>query len=115
MTHKLNTNVLISFLTILLVIGGVALAGFFLLKPGPELIQGEAEVTEYRVSSKVPGRVLKLLVHEGDLVQAGDTLALLEAPDIDAKYDQAEAAEVAAQAQSRKAQKGTREEQIRGA
>lgn len=115
MAHKLNTNVLISFLTIILVIGGVALAGFFLLKPGPELIQGEAEITEYRVSSKVPGRVLRLLVHEGDFVQVGDTLALLEAPDIDAKYDQAEAAEVAAQAQNQKAQKGTREEQIRGA
>jgi HlyD family secretion protein len=72
-------------------------------------------VTEYRVSSKVPGRILEFKVKEGDRVQAGDTLAVLEAPDVQAKLEQALAAEAAAQAQNQKALKGARAEQIQAA
>ncbi len=110
-----NTNLLIAFITLMGVIIIVALIGFFLLKKGPEMIQGQTDVTEYRVSSKVPGRILRLPVHEGDKVEVGDTLAVLEAPDVDAKMKQAQSAEQAAQAQNQKADKGTRSEQIRGA
>ncbi len=80
-----------------------------------DTIQGEADVTEYRVSSKVPGRIREFRVKEGDYVHAGDTLAILEAPEVGAKLSQAEAAEAAAAAQDRKAQKGARQEQITAA
>ena len=110
-----NSNMLLAFLTLLGVIALVAVVGFFMLRKGPEMIQGQAEVTEYRVSSKVPGRILELRVKEGQRVSAGDTLALLEAPDIVAKMGQAQAAEAAAQAQNEKAIKGARYEQIQGA
>lgn len=83
-----------------------------MLRKGPEIIQGQAEVTEYRVSSKVPGRILEFRVKEGEAVAAGDTLAILEAPEVMAKMEQAQAAEAAAQAQSEKAMKGVRSEQI---
>ncbi len=106
---------LLAFLTLLGVIALVALAGFFMLRKGPEMIQGQAEVTEYRVSSKVPGRIRELRVREGDRVNAGDTLAILEAPDVQAKLEQALAAEAAAQAQNEKAIKGARQEQIQAA
>ena len=86
-----------------------------MLRKGPEIIQGQAEVDEYRVSSKVPGRILEFRVKEGQTVQKGDTLALLEAPDIAAKMEQARAAEAAAQAQNEKAIKGARQEQIQAA
>ena len=81
-----NSNMLLAFLTLVGVIAVVALAGFLMLRKGPETIQGQAEVNEYRVSSKVPGRILEIRVKEGQKVAAGDTLALLEAPDIQAKY-----------------------------
>lgn len=110
-----NTNIVFAFVALVIVVLVVALAGFFLLGAGPEMIQGEAEVTEYRVSSKVPGRILKLCVKEGDRVQTGDTLVILEAPDVDAKLEQANAAEAAAQAQNEKALKGARAEQIQAA
>jgi len=97
------------------VIAIVAVVGFFMLRKGPEIIQGQAEVDEYRVSSKVPGRILEFRVKEGQTVQAGDTLAILEAPDIAAKMEQARAAEAAAQAQNEKAIKGARQEQIQAA
>lgn len=86
-----------------------------MLRKGPEMIQGQAEVTEYRVSSKVPGRILEFRVKEGQTVQAGDTLVILEAPDVLAKMEQARAAEAAAQAQNEKAIKGVRQEQIQAA
>lgn len=111
-TKSQNSNMLLAFLTLLGVIAIVALVGFFMLRKGPELIQGQVEVTEYRVSSKVPARILHISVKEGDRVQAGDTLALLEAPDVLAKMAQAQAAESAAQAQNEKALKGARSEQV---
>lgn len=114
-TKSQNTNMLLAFLTLTGVIAIVALVGFFMLRKGPEIVQGQAEVTEYRVSSKVPGRILEFRVKEGQKVQAGDTLALLEAPDIQAKLEQAQAAQAAAQAQNAKALKGARQEQIQAA
>ncbi|NCC09832.1 MAG: HlyD family secretion protein [Bacteroidia bacterium] len=114
-TKSQNSNMLLAFLTLLGVITIVAVVGFFMLRKGPEVIQGQAEVTEYRVSSKVPGRILEFRVKEGEQVKAGDTLAILEAPDVVAKMDQARAAEAAAQAQNLKAIKGARQEQIQAA
>lgn len=110
-----NSNMLLAFLTLLGIIILVAIAGFFMLRKGPEIIQGQAEVTEYRVSSKVPGRILEFRVKEGQPVNAGDTLAIIEAPDVVAKMAQAQAAEDAAQAQNEKAIKGARQEQIQTA
>jgi len=110
-----NSNMLLAFLTLLGVIALVAIVGFFMLRKGPEMIQGQAEVTEYGVSSKVPGRIMELRVKEGQRVNAGDTLAILEAPDVVAKMEQAQAAETAAQAQNEKAIKGARQEQIQAA
>ena len=111
-TKSQNSNMLLAFLTLLGVIAIVAVVGFFMLRKGPEIIQGQAEVTEYRVSSKVPGRILEFRVKEGQQINAGDTLAILEAPDVVAKMEQARAAEAAAQAQNEKAIKGARQEQI---
>lgn len=110
-----NSNMLLAFLTLLGVIAIVAIVGFFMLSKGPDIIQGQAEATEYRVSSKVPGRIAEFRVKEGESVKAGDTLAILEAPDVVAKMAQAQAAEAAAQAQNEKALKGARTEQIQAA
>ena len=98
MTEKSqHSNIMLAFFTLAAVIVIVSIIGFFTLGKGPEIIQGQAEATEYRVSSKVPGRILKFLVDEGEKVKAGDTLAILEAPDVQAKLSQAQAAEQAAQ------------------
>lgn len=110
-----RSNILLAFFTLTAVVVIVSIIGFFTLGKGPEVIQGQAEATEYRVSSKVPGRILKFLVDEGDQVKAGDTLAILEAPDVMAKLSQAQAAEEAAVAMNEKAERGTRQEQLQAA
>lgn len=81
----------------------------------PDIIEGQAETTDYRLSSKVPTRVVEIRVKEGDRVHRGDTLVILEAPELDAKLAQAQAAMHAAEAQEQKAQNGTRQEQVQQA
>ena len=110
-----HNNILLAILGFALVVIVVALIGFFTLGRDPEVMQGQVEVSEYRVSSKVPGRILELRVKEGDYVKAGDTLAILDAPEVRAKMAQARSAEAAASAIELKAQNGARKEQIQGA
>lgn len=98
-----------------LAIVAIGLIGTLAFKSEPEVIQGYVEVSEYRVSSKVPGRVLELRVKEGDYVKVGDTLAILDAPDVKAKLAQALSAESAATAMGQMANNGARREQINGA
>ncbi|HOX28395.1 MAG TPA: efflux RND transporter periplasmic adaptor subunit [bacterium] len=54
-------------------------------------IDGTLEADETDVSSKLPGRIAKMYVDEGDQVKAGQVLAVLEAEELDAKHDQASA------------------------
>lgn len=112
MKQQSKTNLLPALLIVAVVVVLVLLGSLYAFQEETEIIQGQADVTEYRVSSKVPGRILEYRVHEGDIVHRGDTLALLEAPDITAKLHQAQAAEAAAAAQDRKAIRGARQEQI---
>ena len=106
---------LLAFLTLLLVIAVVSFIGWVVVKPEPIMLQGQAEATEVRVSGKVPGRIDKFMVSEGMNVNKGDTLVLINAPELNAKLMQATSAEDAANAQNQKANKGARAEQIAGA
>lgn len=110
-----HNNILFAVAGFTAVVIIVAIIGFFALGKEEEVIQGQVDVTEYRVSSKVPGRILELRVKEGDYVKVGDTLAILDAPEVKAKMTQAQSAENAASALSEMAQNGARVEQIRGA
>ena len=93
---------------------GVIILGF--LKPSPqEVIQGEVEVSQYRVSSKVPSRVLEIRVDEGDYVKKGDTLAIMDSPEINAKMTQAVSARTMAEAIEKKAENGARAQEVQGA
>ena len=112
-TQRRNIIIAIAIAVIAVVVA--VTIGTIALKKEPEVIQGQVEVSEYRVSSKVPGRVLELRVEEGDYVKVGDTLAIIDAPDVKAKMMQAESAENAAAAMSEMANNGARKEQIRAA
>jgi len=81
----------------------------------PDLVQGEVEAAQVDVSAKIPGRVAEVFVDVGQKVKKGEVLARLESPEISAKLDQASAARAAASAQSAKADRGAREEEIRAA
>ncbi len=112
---KQHNNIMLAVVGFAMVVGIVALIGFLALDRDPEVIQGEMEVEEYRVSGKVPGRILELRVKEGDFVNVGDTLAVIEAPEVQAKMTQAQSAVDAASAMEQMAQNGARKEQIQAA
>lgn len=81
---RIFTNILAMALVLIVVIVVVITVGLF--RTGQEeTLEGQAETTDYRLSSKVPARVLEIRVKEGDLVHRGDTLVVLEAPDVEAK------------------------------
>lgn len=63
------------------------------------VVDGILESEKVDVSTKIPGRLAQLLVKEGDIVQAGQLLATIEATELDAKHDQAVAGVNAAQTQ----------------
>lgn len=112
-TQRINTFIALTVLGV--VIATVCIIGSITYGKITEIMQGQMEATEYRVSSKVSGRILEFRVKEGDKVKAGDTLAIIEAPEVMAKKAQAEAVKTAAQALNDKAEAGAREEQIQGA
>ena len=110
--HK---SVMLALAVLVLAVVTVGAIGYFTIGTEEEVIQGQIDVEEYRVSSKVPSRILELRVKEGDYVHVGDTLAILDAPEVEAKAVQAESAESAAAALSSMAKAGARKEQIQGA
>lgn len=111
--HK-NILLAISAFTIVVIV--VAVIGFVCFGNNDDnVIQGEVEVSEYRVSSKLPGRIAEICVTEGDFVHKGDTLAILDVPEVEAQKRAAEATQDAAKAVSDMADNGARREQIQAA
>jgi HlyD family secretion protein len=108
-------NLILGFVVLLTVVVLVSIIGMIVLKPDPEVLQGEVEANEVRISGKLAGRILSFSAEEGASVHAGQVLVQLSSPELHAKLEQAQAAEAAAVAQNLKAIKGAREEQIRGA
>ncbi len=64
------------------------------------------------VSSKLAGRISKIYVEEGQTVKKGDTLALLDIPEVNAKIIQAEGAVTSAKGQLDMAFNGATVEQL---
>ena len=112
---KKNYNLLIGICALVAIVLAVGLIGYLVSKPKEALLQGEAEATEYRVSGKVPGRIEAYLADEGQMVSKGDTLVVIDSPEIRSKIAEANAAKAAAMAQRDKAYNGARQEQIAGA
>ncbi len=110
-----DVNIVIAFVVLLAIVLGITLVGIFTMKKGVDTVQGEVEFTQLRVSGKLPARIEKICVSEGQYVKEGDTLVYLNSPEVEAKMQQARAAEQAASAMNQKAKKGATEEQIKAA
>lgn len=110
----IHTPVLLSALIFLaLIIVGI-IVGLFLPEHEPTL-QGQLETTDYRVATKVPSRVVRLCVSEGDRLHKGDTIVFLTAPELNAQERAAQAVNEATEAKDRLVKEGTRKEQVRAA
>lgn len=112
---KEERSLLIILGVVMIVVALLAIVGFLLLTPPDEIIEGQADATAVRISGKLPGRVAEFYVSEGDKVKAGDTLVHIYSSLVEAKLMQAQAMEVAASAQNRKIDVGTRSQIIQSA
>lgn len=110
-----HNNILLAVLGFAAAVAIVGVIGFFAFGKTDEIIQGEVEVGEYRISCKLPARIEELRVKEGDYVHVGDTLAILQIPEANAQQRVAEATEGATQAIRDLTDEGARKEQIQSA
>jgi HlyD family secretion protein len=78
-------------------------------------LQGQIDARYIDVSPKILGRVAKLEVHEGDEVQPGTPLVVLDSPEVQAKVSQAQSALAAATARQQLLDDGLRREDVRAA
>ena len=113
--EKKERSLVVGLIALIVIIVVLALIGLFLLKPEPQIIQGQAEATQVRVSGKLPGRVVEFMVEEGQHVLAVDTLVHIHSSLVEAKLSQAEAMETVAKAQNKKVDSGTRVELLNSA
>ncbi len=68
------------------------------LPAGIVSINGRVEATQDDISTKIPGRVIEIVPHEGDLVSPGEVVARIDTSETDAQLHQAQAsAELARQ------------------
>ncbi|WP_307271995.1 HlyD family secretion protein [Chryseobacterium sp. W4I1] len=75
--------------------------------------EGKTKKDVISFAPKVTGRILKIYVTEGQTVKKGDTLALLDVPEVSAKIAQAQGAVSAASAQEQMAKNGATADQLR--
>jgi HlyD family secretion protein len=90
----------------------VALSVFYLLRPEPLLVQGEADATRLDIAARVDGRVKEIPVERGQNVPAGAVLVRIDNPETLAKHEQMTAAKAVAEAQLANVLAGTRVEAI---
>ncbi len=110
-----NRSLMFGLIAIVVVTLLLAIIGFVFMREPDEIIEGQADATSLRISGKLPGRVVELMVSEGDMVKAGDTLVHIHSSLAEAKLMQAEAMENVAAAQNQKVDAGTRSQIIQAA
>lgn len=90
----------------------VGLSLFYLLRPQPLLVQGEADATRFDIAARVDGRVKEIPVERGQNIPAGAVLVRIDNPETLAKHEQMVTAKAVADAQLANVLVGTRAEVI---
>lgn len=84
-------------------------------QPVEQRLQGQIEARQYSISSKVPGRIDKVLVKKGDQIEQGQLIFTLLSPELVAKLEQAKAGSEAARAMADAADTGARKQEVAAA
>ena len=107
-----HSGILPSLIMLLIVAGIVGLSAWYLMRPTPLLIQGEADSTRIDIAARVDGRLAKLLVERGQTVAAGKMLLQIDNPELLAKLAEAKATQALAEAELARVHAGTRSETV---
>ena len=90
----------------------VGLSAWYLSRPTPLLIQGEADSTRIDIAARVDGRISKIAVQRGQNVPAGAVLLQIDNPELVARLAEAVAAKGVADAELARIHAGTRAETV---
>lgn len=84
---------LVMMFAVLLVIGGAATGVFWWMRPDASalVLYGNIDIRQVDLSFQVGGRIASMLKDEGDTVQKGEVIAILDKRDYKAALDEAEA------------------------
>ena len=110
---KTDNRLLLKITTLIVVVVAIiSIFGMILTKDSPQILQGEIECTQIKISGKLLGRVEKFYTREGAAVKEGDTLVLINSPETNALMESVSALKDAASYQNRKIDTGAREQVI---
>ena len=104
-------RVLTVLVILAIVVAGLGFYWPFSRSEHVQRLPGVVEVQEVRLSSKIGGRVARVACNEGDLVNPGQALVFLDAPELQAQRDQMQARLQAAEADLEKTYAGARKEE----
>lgn len=90
----------------------IVFIGISIKKNKEVVLQGVIECREYRVASKIAGKIETLHISEGDSVTIGELLYTISTPELQTKLSQAIAAKDAAMALDKQTITGARQQQI---
>lgn len=110
--ERRHSGILPTLVLLLIVVGIVGLSAWYLMRPTPLLIQGEADSTRIDIAARVDGRLAKLLVQRGERVPAGKVLLQIDNSELIAKFAEATATQALAEAELARVHAGTRSETI---
>lgn len=108
---KFNKTRIIIAIPILVSIAGIIVLAGNSFSTKEIIITGIVESKSVDIASKIPGRVEIIIIKEGDLVKKGDTLAVLESKEMNAKVEQAKSAMQAAESKLAMVKNGARSEE----
>jgi HlyD family secretion protein len=111
----MNKKTFTTIFALIAIFAFIAYTFVTVLKKQPVVLQGEVEAKQFKIASKIPGRIQEVAVKKGQKVKKGDFIFSISSPEIDGKLAEAIAARSAANAQSRKAQNGAQAEDISAA
>lgn len=107
-----RTSKMAAIIVVLTVLAIVGLSLWYLVRPQPLLVQGEADATRVDIAARIDGRVGRRPVSRSDNITAGQLLVAIDNPQLLTKLNEAEAARVVAQADFTRIQVGTRAEVV---
>lgn len=99
-----------SLVIIIALLAVISIIGMIMYKQQPEILQGQIEATEIKISGKLLGRIDKFYVREGEQVKQGDTLVMINSPETNAMLQSASAMQDVAKYQNQKVDAGVREQ-----
>ncbi len=101
---------------VVVVLAAVAVGAYFMFRPRTDdsalAASGTVEATEAALGFQAAGRIQAIRVNEGERVKAGDTIAVLDRTELDARQAQARAQVNAAEAGLSELERGARSEEL---